>query len=116
MKPSKESLANQLGLSHYDVDLEDIDYETLVCYHDEIVHYLDENKATREERRYAWKWIREGNSIYNNPGDFYGEDGNPLDFIQGIRAIADMEEEFFQRKDCYPYNTLEDLDGMDLPF
>ena len=68
---------------------------------------------TFEEKSELREWVDDGNSVYDNPFDFYDEKGRPLDFITGRRILIDIRDSF---PDFYGRN-FDDLDDEDdLPF
>jgi hypothetical protein len=48
---------------------------------------------TPHERRQLRKWVSSGNSIYDNPSNLFGENGNLIDFIEAIRINASFNLE-----------------------
>ena len=58
----------------------------------EIQAYLKERQATAEERREVWEWVRDGNSVYENPWQICAESGRPMDFLSGMRADREFCE------------------------
>jgi hypothetical protein len=45
---------------------------------------------TPDERKALHQWVADGNSVYENPCWFAGENGNPLCYIEAVRLGADM--------------------------
>ena len=66
-----------------------------VMQHDrqEVLAYLEQQKASMEERRLAWNWVRQGENLFDNPWFLYDESGQPMDFISAMRTIYELRSE-----------------------
>ena len=62
-----------------------------------------------EEKTELREWVDDGNSVYDNPFEFYDERGCPLDFISGRRLLFDILDSIPE-----PLGSISDFD--DLPF
>jgi hypothetical protein len=47
---------------------------------------------TLKERKDLRQWVKDGNSVYENPGLFSCENGDPMDYITAVRIIEDMRK------------------------
>ena len=56
----------------------------------EVLAYLEQQKASMEERRLAWNWVRQGENLFDNPWFLYDESGQPMDFISAMRTIYEL--------------------------
>ena len=67
-----------------------------VMQHDrqEVLAYLEQKSASPEERRQAWRWIRQGQNLFDNPWFLYDESGQPMDFISAMRTIYELRNEY----------------------
>lgn len=61
-------------------------------YH-ELQEYEKETDMTAKEKLELYKWVKQGNSVYSNPGLVTDEDGRQMDFIEGYRIEMMIEEE-----------------------
>ena len=59
----------------------------------EVLAYLEQQKASTEERRLAWNWVRQGENLFDNPWFLYDESGQPMDFISAMRMICELRNE-----------------------
>lgn len=59
----------------------------------EAMKVLREYNASEEEIELYFKWIKDGNSFYENPVMIFHEDGTPLNFIEGYRELIYLLEE-----------------------
>lgn len=75
------------------------------------VYLLSVSNVTVDEIRELREWVDAGKSVYDNPYDLFNESGCPMDFINGCRIGAQMEDM------CRNYSD-EDPDDWDdeLPF
>ena len=56
----------------------------------EAAEYMKTTDMTQEEREELLAWVKEGNSVYANPGLLSDDRGRPMDFITALRAEDDM--------------------------
>lgn len=84
--PNKETMAEMLGLPTEDVPF--MDYGCIARVFMSVVKYLDDMRATPQERDAVWKWVKLGNHVDHNPADFKDERGYTLDFLTGIRKVS----------------------------
>ena len=73
-------------------------------------------ELTPDERKELRKWVKAGNSVYDNPYCFSSEDGGPMDYIEAGRIAKDIERNL---DDCSTTSWLElytDAEGDELPF
>jgi len=47
---------------------------------------------TSEEKKDLLEWVKDGNSVYDNPFLMSDDNGYPMDYIEACRATADMAE------------------------
>ena len=66
-----------------------------------------------EEKNELREWVDAGNSVYDNPFEFYDEKGRPLDFIAGRRLLFEILDSI---PDSYGSNSDCSDDEDDLPF
>jgi hypothetical protein len=66
-----------------------------------------------EEKTELIEWVDDGNSVYDNPFDFYGENGRPIDFITSRRLLFEILNNMPDSSDGNPDNS-EEID--ELPF
>lgn len=59
----------------------------------EVLAYLEQQKASTEERRLAWNWVRQGENLFDNPWFLYDGSGQPMDFISAMRTIYELRNE-----------------------
>ena len=59
----------------------------------EVLAYLEQQKASTEERRLAWNWVRRGENLFDNPWFLYDGSGQPMDFISAMRTIYELRNE-----------------------
>lgn len=59
----------------------------------EVLAYLEQQKASTEERRLAWNWVRRGENLFDNPWLLYDGSGQPMDFISAMRTIYELRNE-----------------------
>ena len=52
--------------------------------------------ATPEEKADLKRWVKDGNSPWDNPSYLYDDYGRPMDFIEGSRVQKEMDLEFEQ--------------------
>ena len=58
----------------------------------EVMDYLEENDATKEERREVWQWVHRGVDIYSNPWLYAWSGGFPMDLISAMRFDRELNE------------------------
>ena len=58
----------------------------------EVMAYLKENSATKEERREVWQWVHHGADIYGNPWLYAWEGGFTMDLISALRFDRELRE------------------------
>ena len=58
----------------------------------EVMAYLNENNATKEERRDVWQWVHHGANIYDNPWLYAWSGGFPMDLISALRFDKELKE------------------------
>jgi hypothetical protein len=56
----------------------------------EAAAYLKTQKMTPPERKDLLEWVKDGNSVHNNPWLLYSEEGHPLDFLDAMRITEDL--------------------------
>ena len=54
----------------------------------DLERYTSEVQMTEEEYTALCKWVREGNSPYDNRWYMSTESGHPLDFVKAMRVIS----------------------------
>ncbi len=59
-------------------------------------------EATFAEKKALQKWVDEGGSPWDNPYCLYDEKGDPLDFIEGCRTGAELEQEHEDKLSGFP--------------
>ena len=70
---------------------------------------------TDEERRSLYEWVSDGNSVYDNPCHMAYEGGYPVDYIEAIRTIEEMREEYCEPLREENHESLQ-LSDDELPF
>lgn len=58
----------------------------------EVMNYLAENDATKEERREVWQWVHRGMDVYSNPWHYAWSGGYPMDLISALRFDSELNE------------------------
>lgn len=58
----------------------------------EVMVYLKENSATKEERREVWQWVHHGADIHENPWFYAWSGGYPMDLISALRFDRELRE------------------------
>ena len=56
---------------------------------------------TDKERFDLREWISGGNSVYDNPYHMTDDYGYPMDFIDAIRAAADLRDQFMRKSESF---------------
>ena len=56
----------------------------------EAAQYKATMPMSQEERRCLDDWIKNGNSVYDNPWCMADELGRPMDYISAIRIVEDL--------------------------
>lgn len=54
---------------------------------------IKEFKLNAKEKRQLKKWIKEGNSFYDNPWYMAQENGNPYSFIEALRLVKELRND-----------------------
>lgn len=57
----------------------------------EVLAYLEQQKASTEERRLAW--ICQGEDLFDNPWFLDDGSGQPMDFISAMRTTYELRNE-----------------------
>lgn len=60
----------------------------------ETMKVLKDYNASDHAIELYFQWVEDGNSFYENPAMIYGEDGSPLNFIEGYRSLLYLMEEY----------------------
>ena len=81
--------------------------------YDTYYHSFDD--ITEDEERDLDEWIKDGNSIFNNPYHYSDESGSPMDFINACRFNTELYEEHLKSGDVETDTSPSD-DWDDLPF
>jgi hypothetical protein len=68
--------------------------ERLIMARRDLREYEAKTPMTSEERVELRKWVREGNSPYENPWLLYGDNGCLIDFVSAMRFDEELCEEF----------------------
>ena len=58
----------------------------------EVMDCLEENDATKEERRKVWQWVHRGADICNNPWLYAWSGAFPMDLISALRFDRELNE------------------------
>ena len=58
----------------------------------EVMTYLKENNATKQERREVWQWVHRGVDIHDNPWLYAWSGGFPMDLISALRFDQELGE------------------------
>jgi hypothetical protein len=53
-------------------------------------YMLSVDDLTDDERKGLYEWAEDGNSVYDNPWYYSDDRGNPMSYIETIRAVADQ--------------------------
>ena len=64
----------------------------------EELEIINSYNPTEEEMNELNKWIKEGGSFDGNPYLIYGENGNPMNFIEAYRFLDVIMEEWENEK------------------
>jgi len=64
---------------------------------------------TPGERKGLRKWVRDGNSVYENPCLIWSEDGRPMDYINAIRFDEDISNGLAQPTSYPPSDTEDEI-------
>ena len=56
----------------------------------ETSEYLNVAGATKDERLQILGWIKDGNSIYDNPWHMADDEGRSMDYISALRAVGEL--------------------------
>lgn len=70
---------------------------------DEFYRYESDNQLTKDERKALLEWVKEGNSVHDNPSLAEDGHGSYLDFIDVYR----YEEEIRKKLDALPEHDRE---------
>ena len=62
---------------------------------------------TPEERNKLRKWVKECNSVYENPFLLWNENGRPMDYINAVRFTEEIVNGF-ARSTGYPSSEIEE--------
>ena len=58
----------------------------------EVMAYLNESNAAKEERRDVWQWVHHGADIDDNPWLYAWSGGFPMDLISALRFDKELKE------------------------
>lgn len=58
----------------------------------EVMAYLKENNATKDERREVWQWVHRGVDIHDNPWLYAWSGGFPMDLISALRFDQELRQ------------------------
>ena len=58
----------------------------------EVMAYLKENNATKEERREVWQWVHRGVDVYDNPWLYAWSGGFPMDLLSALRFDLELRQ------------------------
>ena len=56
----------------------------------EVMTYLKNNNATKQERREVWQWVHRGVDILDNPWLYAWSGGGPMDLLSALRFDKDL--------------------------
>jgi len=59
----------------------------------EVAEYMATMDITKAERQELLDWVKDGNSVYDNPWHMADDRGCPMDYITTIRDADDMRKE-----------------------
>ena len=60
--------------------------------HREVQAYLDEMRATKTERAYAWRWVHSGHDFLSNGWCYAFEGGILMDIVSALRFDDELAE------------------------
>ena len=60
----------------------------------EVMDYLEDHDATKEERREVWQWVHRGMDIYSNPWLYAWSGGFPMDLLSAMRFDKNLSDWF----------------------
>jgi hypothetical protein len=69
---------------------------------------------TEGERHALRDWVADGNGVYDNPGYYCDEKGNPMDYISAMRVFDVQLAEMGLVQDCMADDELSRDEGLDL--
>ena len=52
--------------------------------------YISQSVLTQAERKTLRGWVKDGNSVYENPWCLADDRGRPMDFVTATREIAEL--------------------------
>ena len=58
----------------------------------EVMAYLKENNASKQERREVWQWVHHGADVHDNPWLYAWSGGFPMDLISALRFDRELRE------------------------
>ena len=58
----------------------------------EVMAYLKEHNASKQERREVWQWVHHGADVYANPWLYAWSGGFPMDLISALRFDRELRE------------------------
>ena len=82
-------------------------------YIKEYNEYVKNTPMTEKEKKALWEWVKDGNSVYNNPSMSVDEDNCPTDFLDDYRYHEEIYRELDQRTGKERANYLARLRGDD---
>ena len=62
----------------------------------EASEYIANTDVSPAERQDLLGWIRDGNSVYDNPWLMTDESGRLLDYVQAMRIADDLEQQHLE--------------------
>jgi hypothetical protein len=100
---------NRVKLTHTDREIREALQKDLRKYEASV------GDIAPDERKMLRKWVVSGNSPYENPSHYAGEDGMPMGFIEAMRLESDMlkfpENYCFHSDSQWEFYQFYDLDS-----
>ena len=56
----------------------------------EVMAYLKENNASKQERREVWRWVHRGVDVHDNPWLYAWSGGSPMDLVSALRFDQEL--------------------------
>lgn len=75
--------------------------------------YVEHTSMTEEEKESLWDWVKDGNSVHENPSMAVNEHGRPVDYLDDYRYYEEIRQQLESLTGKDKENYLARLRGED---